>query len=68
MTVPTAAAEATAAPDTEPNRALASPETASFVGALRLFTCINSFTLLAIPFFVLAGELMNTGTAARRCR
>lgn len=42
------------------------PETASFVGALRLFTCINSFTLLAIPFFVLAGELMNTGGIAAR--
>jgi TRAP-type C4-dicarboxylate transport system permease large subunit len=27
---------------------------------------INSFTLLAIPFFVLAGELMNTGGIAAR--
>lgn len=42
------------------------PETASFVGAQRLFTGINSFTLLAIPFFVLAGELMNTGGIAAR--
>lgn len=42
------------------------PETASFVGSQRLFTGINSFTLLAIPFFVLAGELMNTGGIAAR--
>jgi tripartite ATP-independent transporter DctM subunit len=42
------------------------PEAASFVGAQRLFTGINSFTLLAIPFFVLAGELMNTGGIAAR--
>lgn len=42
------------------------PEPASFVGAQRLFTGINSFTLLAIPFFILAGELMNTGGIAAR--
>ena len=41
-------------------------EPASFVGAQRLFTGINSFSLLAIPFFILAGELMNTGGIAGR--
>ena len=32
----------------------------------RMFTGINSFTLLAIPFFVLAGVLMNNGGIAGR--
>lgn len=32
----------------------------------RLFTGINNVALLAIPFFILAGELMNTGGIARR--
>ncbi len=32
----------------------------------RMFSGLNSFTLLAIPFFVLAGNLMNTGGIARR--
>lgn len=41
-------------------------EPATFVGSQRMFTGINSFTLLAIPFFILAGELMNTGGIAGR--
>ena len=32
----------------------------------RLFTGINNVALLAIPFFILAGELMNTGGIAKR--
>lgn len=32
----------------------------------RMFSGLNSFTLLAIPFFILAGNLMNTGGIARR--
>lgn len=32
----------------------------------RLFMSLNSFPLLAIPFFVLAGELMNAGGITRR--
>lgn len=32
----------------------------------RMFSGLNSFTLLAIPFFVLAGNLMNTGGIAKR--
>ncbi len=32
----------------------------------RMFVSLNSFTLLAIPFFVLAGELMNRGGITRR--
>src|SRR6185312_13230097 len=41
-------------------------EKASFVAAQRLFTGVNSFTLLAIPFFILAGVLMNNGGIAGR--
>ncbi|HAY44568.1 MAG TPA: hypothetical protein DCY59_14045 [Micrococcaceae bacterium] len=41
-------------------------EKASFVAAQRMFTGINSFTLLAIPFFILAGVLMNNGGIAAR--
>ncbi|ACN17342.1 DctM9 [Desulforapulum autotrophicum HRM2] len=32
----------------------------------RLFTGIDSFPLMAVPFFVLAGELMNRGGTTRR--
>jgi C4-dicarboxylate transporter DctM subunit len=32
----------------------------------RLFVVVNSFTLMAIPFFLLAGEFMNTGGITRR--
>lgn len=32
----------------------------------RLFTGINNVALLAIPFFILAGDLMNTGGIAKR--
>ena len=39
---------------------------AALVSAQRMFTGINSFTLLAIPFFVLAGVLMNQGGIAGR--
>ncbi|MFD1334464.1 TRAP transporter large permease [Oceanobacillus iheyensis] len=34
--------------------------------AQRMFTGINSFTLLAIPFFVLAGVIMNNGGIASK--
>ncbi|KGM93752.1 TRAP transporter large permease [Clostridium botulinum] len=34
--------------------------------AQRVFTGINSFSLLAIPFFLLAGIIMNNGGIARR--
>ena len=39
---------------------------AVLVSAQRMFTGINSFPLLAIPFFVLAGVLMNNGGIAGR--
>lgn len=39
---------------------------AALVGAQKMFTGINSFTLLAIPFFVFAGVLMNSGGIAGR--
>ncbi|MEM2927096.1 MAG: TRAP transporter large permease [Candidatus Bathyarchaeia archaeon] len=34
--------------------------------AQRMFTGIDSFPLMAIPFFILAGNLMNTGGVTRR--
>lgn len=46
--------------------AVVGPEQAVFVASQRMFTGASSFTLLAIPFFVLAGSLMNTGGIAER--
>lgn len=37
-----------------------------FVSAQKMVTSINSFTLLAVPFFILAGLLMNSGGIAIR--
>ena len=39
---------------------------ALMVAAQKMFQSVNSFSLLAIPFFVLAGNLMNSGGIARR--
>ncbi|GAA1642371.1 TRAP transporter large permease [Georgenia ruanii] len=39
---------------------------AALTSAQRLFSASNSFALLAIPFFILAGGLMNTGGIAQR--
>ena len=36
------------------------------ISAQKMFQSVNSFSLLAIPFFVLAGNIMNTGGIARR--
>lgn len=41
-------------------------ENAVFTASQRIFTGINSFSLLAIPFFVLAGIIMNNGGIAIR--
>lgn len=41
-------------------------EGAALTSAQRIFAASNSFALLAIPFFVLAGGLMNTGGIAGR--
>ncbi|MCD2444100.1 TRAP transporter large permease [Agromyces sp. SYSU K20354] len=41
-------------------------EGAALTGAQRIFAASNSFALLAIPFFILAGGLMNTGGIASR--
>lgn len=41
-------------------------EGASLASAQRLLEASNSFALLAIPFFILAGGLMNTGGIASR--
>ena len=43
------------------------PQAGAFmVAAQKMFQSVNSFSLLAIPFFVLAGNLMNTGGIALR--
>lgn len=42
------------------------PGAASTVIAQRMATGLDSFALLAIPFFILAGQLMNRGGIARR--
>ena len=36
------------------------------ISAQKIFKSVDSFSLLAIPFFVLAGNLMNSGGIARR--
>ncbi len=43
-----------------------SPETSVFTASQRIFTGVNIFSLLAIPFFVLAGNIMNSGGIAIR--
>ncbi|OCX66985.1 hypothetical protein BFP70_03490 [Thioclava sp. SK-1] len=43
-----------------------SPDVIYFVAAQKMFAGIDSFTLLAIPFFVLAGNIMNKGGIAIR--
>ncbi|GAA6524589.1 TRAP transporter large permease [Intrasporangium sp. DVR] len=45
---------------------LIGPEGAALAISQRMFAGINSFPLLAIPFFVLAGVLMNNGGIASR--
>jgi tripartite ATP-independent transporter DctM subunit len=42
------------------------PDTAPLNAANRIFAGMNSFALLAIPFFVLAGNIMNTGGIAAK--
>lgn len=39
---------------------------AALVSATRIYSGMNSFALLAIPFFVLAGNIMNTGGIAQK--
>ncbi len=39
---------------------------ALIIAGQKMFQSVNSFSLLAIPFFVLAGNLMNSGGIARR--
>lgn len=41
-------------------------EGAALASAQRIFSASNNFALLAIPFFILAGGLMNTGGIASR--
>lgn len=41
-------------------------ETAFFVATQKMYAGIDSFTLLAIPFFILSGNLMNKGGIAIR--
>lgn len=46
--------------------AIFTPEQVALTTSQRMFTGINSFPLLAIPFFVLAGAIMNNGGIATR--
>ncbi|KMY23101.1 TRAP transporter, DctM subunit [Actinobaculum suis] len=46
--------------------AVMAPDVAAMSIAGRMFTGVNSFTLLAIPFFILAGVIMNQGGIAAR--
>ena len=41
-------------------------EPAVLTGAQRIFSGISVFTLIAIPFFILAGNIMNKGGIALR--
>ena len=41
-------------------------DVAVLTGAQRLFSSISVFTLIAIPFFILAGNIMNKGGIAKR--
>lgn len=41
-------------------------DSSPLVSATRIYSGMNSFALLAIPFFVLAGVIMNTGGIAQR--
>lgn len=41
-------------------------DTSPLVSATRIYSGMNSFALLAIPFFVLAGVIMNTGGIAQK--
>jgi len=43
-----------------------SPQFGVFISAQKLATGIDSFSLLAVPFFILAGNLMSGGGIARR--
>lgn len=43
-----------------------SPDKAFLVSAQKVFAGTNSFSLLAIPFFILAGNIMNNGGIARK--
>lgn len=43
-----------------------SPQFATFIAAPKLTTGIDSFSLLAVPFFILAGNLMGSGGLAQR--
>ena len=42
------------------------PQFEMFISAQKLVSGIDSFTLLAVPFFILAGQLMSSGGIARR--
>ena len=42
------------------------PQFGMFISAQKLASGIDSFTLLAVPFFILAGQLMSSGGIAKR--
>ncbi|MBU3191941.1 TRAP transporter large permease [Clostridium bowmanii] len=42
------------------------PDKVAVTSAQRIYTGINSFSLLAIPFFILSGSIMNNGGIAKK--
>ncbi len=42
------------------------PQFGMFISAQKMVSGIDSFTLLAVPFFILAGQLMSSGGIAKR--
>ena len=42
------------------------PQFGMFISAQKIVSGIDSFTMLAVPFFILAGQLMSSGGIARR--
>ncbi|MDO5416085.1 MAG: TRAP transporter large permease [Lachnospiraceae bacterium] len=45
---------------------ISSPDKAILISAQKMFAGTNSFSLMAIPFFILAGVLMNNGGIAKK--
>lgn len=42
------------------------PDVSFVIGIQRMITAPNSFTLLAVPFFIFAGQIMNSGGITKR--
>ena len=45
---------------------LLNPDVSIMIGIQKMINAPNSFTLLAVPFFILAGQIMNSGGVTTR--